>query len=91
MTQTQSFHSLQSLRDDCLVALENYARQAQKTCALLGDAEDPAPALDRLLALAAQTKAEDSEQQVYLNLRQRLFDMLYDICVSECQSSQEQE
>lgn len=79
MTQLQCLQSLQSLREECLVALGNYARQAQKTCELLGEVEDPGDPLNRLLAIAAQTKAEDSEQQVYLTLRQRLFDTLYGI------------
>jgi hypothetical protein len=73
---------VQSLREERLVALENYTRQAQKTCELLGEVEEPAQALDRLLAIAAETQAEDSEQQVYLGLRQRLFDMLYEVCLT---------
>jgi hypothetical protein len=68
---------LQSLREECLTALEAYTRQAQKTCELLADVESPEPSLDRLFAVVAQTKTEDKQQHEYLMLRQRLFDMLY--------------
>jgi hypothetical protein len=68
---------LQSLREECLVALVNYTHQAQKTCELLGELDSPEPSLDRLLAIVAQTETEDKQQHVYLMLRQRLFDMLY--------------
>lgn len=68
---------LQSLREECLTALEAYTRQAQKTCELLADMESPEPSLDRLVAVAAQTENEDKQQHAYLMLRERLFDMLY--------------
>jgi hypothetical protein len=68
---------LQSLREECLSALEAYARQAQKTCELLADSETPEPSVDRLFAVVAQTENEDKQQHTYLRLRQRLFDMLY--------------
>lgn len=67
---------LQLLRDECLTALGNYARQAQKTCELLGGIEGTVPSMDRLLAILAQTEAEDKVQKEYLVLRQRLFDVL---------------
>ena len=68
---------LQSLREECLTALEAYTRQAQKTCELLADLEGPEPSLDRLFAVAAQTENEDKQQHAYLMLRQRLFETLY--------------
>jgi hypothetical protein len=68
---------LQSLRDECLAALGNYASQAQKTCELLGEMEGRATSLDRLLAVVAQTQLEDEVQHLYLELRQRLFDFFY--------------
>src|SRR4029077_18968399 len=66
----------QALRDECLNALANYARQAQKTCELLGDLQGNAPSLDRLLAILAQTQAEDQVQESYMVLRQRFFGLL---------------
>jgi hypothetical protein len=66
----------QLLRDECLTALGNYVRQAQQTCELLGAIESTPPSLDRLLAILAQTQAEDNVQQSYLVLRQRFFDVL---------------
>jgi hypothetical protein len=66
----------QFLRDECLKALGNYVCQAQKTCELLGDVESNALSVDRLLAILAQTQAEDEVQQSYMVLRQRLFDVL---------------
>lgn len=68
---------LESLREECLTALETYARQAQKTCELLADTETPEPSVDRLFAVVAQTENEDKQQHEYLMLRQRLFDILY--------------
>jgi hypothetical protein len=65
----------QLLRDECLSALLNYARQAKKTCELLGEIEGNSLSLERLLAILAQTQAEDAVQQSYMELRQRLFDM----------------
>jgi hypothetical protein len=66
----------QLLRDECLNALSNYVRQAQKTCELLGDLEGNSLSLGQLLALLANTQAEDEIQKVYMTLRQRLFDGL---------------
>jgi hypothetical protein len=65
---------IQLLREECLAALSNYTREAQKTCELLGDVEGTAPSLDQLLSVSAQTHCEDSELESYLVLRQRLFD-----------------
>jgi hypothetical protein len=65
----------QLLRDECLSALLNYVRQAKKTCELLGEIEGNSLLLERLLAILAQTQAEDKVQQSYMALRQRLFDM----------------
>jgi hypothetical protein len=65
----------QLLRDECLSALLNYVRQAKKTCELLGEIEGNSLSLERLLAILAQTQAEDEVQQSYMELRQRLFDM----------------
>jgi hypothetical protein len=67
----------QLLRDECLNALRNYVCQAQRTCELLGDVEGNALSVDRLLAILAQTQAEDEVQQSYMVLRQRLFDVLH--------------
>jgi len=67
---------LQCLRDKCLTALGLYAQEAQKTCALLGDLESQPVPLERLLALLAQTQAEDQAQEAYLLLRQKLFEIL---------------
>lgn len=64
------------LLDKCLIALANYAQEAQKTCGLLGDLEDSSDPLDRLLAILAQTQVEDQAQQAYLLSRQQLFDVL---------------
>jgi len=65
---------LQSLREECLAALANYAREAQKTCELLGEIEDTTPSLDRLLSVSAQAQAEDNALKSYLVLRERLFE-----------------
>jgi hypothetical protein len=65
----------QLLRDECLNALSNYVRQAQKTCALLGGMEEDSLSLDQLLAILAHTQAEDEIQKSYMVLRQRLFDL----------------
>jgi len=62
------------LREECLAALSHYAREAQKTCELLGDIEGTAPTLDQLLSVSAQTQCEDNALESYLLLRQRLFD-----------------
>jgi hypothetical protein len=69
--------TLQCLRDQCITAFQNYAQEAQKTCGLLGDLENSSePALDRLLAILAQTQVEDQAQETYVLLRQRLFEVL---------------
>jgi len=64
------------LREKCLNAFQHYAEEAGKTCGLLGDLEDKSMPLDRLLALLAQTQAEDQAQEAYLLLRQQLFEVL---------------
>jgi hypothetical protein len=69
--------TLQCLRDQCLAAFGNYAQEVEKTCGLLGDLEDSSvPALDRLLAILAQTQSEDQAQEAYVLLRQELFKLL---------------
>jgi hypothetical protein len=65
---------IQSLREECLTALANYAREAQKTCELLGEIEGTKPSLDQLLSVCAQAKAEDNALKSYLVLRHRFFD-----------------
>jgi hypothetical protein len=65
---------IQVLREECVAALGHYAREAQKTCELLGDMEGTAPSLDQLLSASAQTQCEDNALESYLLLRQRLFD-----------------
>ncbi|HZP33808.1 MAG TPA: hypothetical protein VFB23_10650 [Candidatus Acidoferrales bacterium] len=70
------------LRDNCLAAFGKYAQEAQKTCGLLSElGKDPAP-MERLLAILAQTQAEDQAHEAYLLLRRRLFEFLGDIDVS---------
>jgi hypothetical protein len=64
------------LREECLKAFQNYVEQAGKTCGLLGDLEDKSVPLNRLLALLAQTQAEDQAQKAYVLLRQQLFEVL---------------
>jgi hypothetical protein len=66
---------LHGLRDKCLTAFGNYAQEAQKTCALLGDLENP-DSLDRLFAILEQMQVEEQAQTGYLLLRQQLFEML---------------
>jgi len=65
---------IQLLREECLAALGQYAREAQKTCELLGEIEGSAPSLDQLLSVSAQSQCEDNALESYLLLRQRLFD-----------------
>ena len=67
---------LHCLRDKCLVAFGSYTREAQKTCALLGELENGPASLDRLLAIMEQTQVEDQAQEAYLLLRQQLFDLM---------------
>jgi hypothetical protein len=67
---------LHCLRDQCLTAFGTYAQEAQKTCGLLGDLEASSLPLDRLLAILAQTQAEDQAQEAYMLLRKRLFEVL---------------
>jgi hypothetical protein len=66
----------QALREQCLHALSNYVRQAQKTCELLSNDEDQSLSLERLLAILAHTQAEDDIRNSYIELRQRLFHVL---------------
>jgi hypothetical protein len=77
----------QLLRDECLKALSNYVRQAQKTCEFLGDLEGNSLSLGRLLSLLAHTQAEEEIQKVYMALRQRLFDGLIATELHESDSS----
>ena len=65
---------IQLLREECLAALGHYAREAHKTCELLGEIEGTAPSLDQLLSVSAQSQCEDNALESYLLLRQRLFD-----------------
>lgn len=67
---------LHCLRDKCLTAFGNYAHEAQKTCELLGDVEESSDPLGWLLAILAQTQAEEHAQAAYLLLRQELFEVL---------------
>lgn len=77
---------IQVLRDECINALSNYTHQAQKTCALLTEREVNSLSLDRLLAIIAQTQAEDEIQKSYIALRQRLFSLLIGSAI-DCESS----
>ena len=65
---------IQLLCEECLAALGHYAREAQKTCELLGEIEGTAPSLDQLLSVSAQSQCEDNALESYMLLRQRLFD-----------------
>lgn len=64
------------LTDKCLTAFENYTREAEKTCGLLGELECGPASLDRLLAILEQTQIEGQAQEAYLLLRQQLFELL---------------
>jgi hypothetical protein len=66
---------IRCLRDKCVMAFGNYAREARKTCELLGDLEDDPASLERLLAVIAQTQVEDRAREAYLLLRQQLFEL----------------
>jgi len=77
----------QLLRDECLSALLNYARQAKKTCQLLGEIEGNSLSLERLLAILEQTQVEDEVQRSYMTLRQRLFDVLNETKLHDSESS----
>lgn len=66
----------QVLREECLNALSNYVRQAQKTCELLSSAEDQSLSLERLLVILAHNQAENDIRKSYIELRQRLFHVL---------------
>lgn len=66
----------QLLLDECLHALSDYVSQAQRTCDLLGDLKGDSLSLDRLLAIVANTQAENEIQRSYMVLRQRLFGLL---------------
>lgn len=65
---------VQRLREESMIALDSYAREAQRTCELLDHIEGTTPTLDQLLSVSAQTQAEENALQAYLLLRQRLFD-----------------
>jgi hypothetical protein len=75
---------IQVLRDECMSTLSNYTHQAQKTCALLTEREVNSLSLDRLLAIIAQTQAEDEIQKSYIALR--LFSLLIGSAI-DCESS----
>jgi hypothetical protein len=62
----------QSLSEECLAALENYAREARKTCQLLGEAELASPSGEQLLAILSQARIESDLRELYVSLRQRL-------------------
>ena len=64
-----------NLRDKCLVAFRNYANEVNKTCELLNGLTTDIP-LDQLLALLAQAQTESRAQEVYLLLREQLFDVV---------------
>lgn len=60
------------LRDDCLSALENYAREARKTCELLGEIGLTRASAERLLPILAQAEVERDSKEFYLSVRQCL-------------------
>jgi orotidine-5'-phosphate decarboxylase len=62
----------QSLGAECLAAFQNYAREARKTCQLLGEAELTAPSGEQLLAILSQARIESDVRELYASLRQRL-------------------
>jgi len=66
----------QSLVEKCIAAFENYAREARKTCQLLGEAELTAPSGDRLLAILCQAQIETDLREQYISLRRRLCKVL---------------
>jgi hypothetical protein len=66
----------QSLSEKCIAAFENYAREARKTCQLLGEAELTAPSGDQLLAILSQAKIESDLRELYLSLRRCLCKVL---------------
>jgi hypothetical protein len=62
----------QSLGEECLEAFENYAREARKTCQLLGEAELTAPSGEQLLAILSQAQIESDLRELYVSLRRSL-------------------
>lgn len=66
----------QSLRRQCLEAFENYAREARKTCELLGAVEFTAPSGQQLLAILSQAQIESEVKEVYFAMRRRLCEAL---------------
>ena len=66
----------QSLRRQCLTAFENYAREARKTCELLGAVEFSAPSAQQLLAVLWQAQIESEVKEVYFAMRRRLCEAL---------------
>ena len=76
LSEVRDVTTREVLREKSLNAFQHYAEEAGKTCGLLGDLEDKSMPLDRLLALLAQTQAEDQAQEAYLLLRQQLFEVL---------------
>jgi hypothetical protein len=63
------------LRDQCIMAFSNYAREARKTSGLLGDLKDDPASLERLFAVLEQKQVEDGAREAYLLLRQQLFEL----------------
>lgn len=66
----------QSLAEECLAALENYAREARQTCQLLGEAELTGPSGDQLRAILSQAQIESDLRELYISLRRRLCKVL---------------
>ena len=65
----------QRVCEECLKALSEYVRQAQKTCKLLGNVEVSALTLDHLLGILEQVQIENDLRDTYAALRQRLFNI----------------
>jgi hypothetical protein len=66
----------QSLSEECLGACENYAREARKTCQLLGYAALTAPSGEQLLAILSQAQIESDLRELYVSLRRTLCEAL---------------
>lgn len=65
------------LRDKCLVAFREYANEVHRTCELLGELTISSAPLDQLLAVVAQAQIENRAQEIYLWLREQLFEQSY--------------
>ena len=68
----------QSLGQECIAAFEKYAREARKTCQLLGEAELTALSGDQLLTILCQAQIESDLRELYISLRRRLCKVLTD-------------